>query len=131
MRVVAVTVFAILLGARVDARRPVRPVGEQTKIDFLLGEVRNSPALFIRNGREYPAGRAASHLLRKLGFAGKRVQTARQFVVGIASRSEETGKPYEIRWPDGRRQPLAGWLLERLDYYEKEHLPTPESATPR
>jgi hypothetical protein len=113
--------FALMMASPATAKRPVRPAEEQTKIDFLVGEVRNSEAIFIRNGREYPASRAASHLSTKLRFAGRRVQNAREFVIGIASRSEETGKPYEIRWPDGRRQPLAEWLLARLELYEKEH----------
>lgn len=123
--------IAILCALPLAAKRPIRPVAEQTKIDFLVGEVRNSPAIFIRNGKEHPASRAAAHLLSKLGFAGRRVQNARQFIVGIASHSEASGKPYEIRWPDGRRQPLAEWLLERLDVYEKERLPAAGSPTPR
>lgn len=109
-------------------KRPIRPVAEQTKIDFLLGEVKNSPAIFVRNGSDYPANRAASHLLSKLNFAGKRVQNARQFITGIASHSEASGNPYEIRWPDGRRQPLAEWLLERLAYYERAHLPATKTT---
>lgn len=100
----------------------VRPVEEQTKIDYLVGEVQRSSATFLRNGREHTAGRAAAHLARKLRFAGRRVQTARQFITGIASRSEESGKPYEIRWPDGRRQRLNEWLTARLTAYEKELL---------
>lgn len=122
-RAAAVLVLASALAAPGFAARLVRPVGEQTKIDYLVGEVRNSPAIFLRNGREYPADRAASHLARKLKFAGKSVQTARDFVLGIASRSEETGKPYELRWPGGKRQPLSEWLFERLEFYEKERLP--------
>lgn len=98
----------------------VRPVEEQTRIDYLVGEVKRSSATFLRNGREHTASRAAAHLARKLRFAGRRVQTARQFITGIASRSEESGKPYEIRWPDGRRQRLGEWLTARLAAYEKE-----------
>lgn len=122
-RAAAILALAGVLASPIFAARLVRPVGEQTKIDYLVGEVRKSPAIFLRNGREYPAGRAASHLATKLKFAVKRVQTARDFVLGIASRSEETGKPYEIRWPNGKRQPLSEWLFEQLEYYEKEHLP--------
>lgn len=114
------------------AAKPIRPVAEQTKIDFLIGEVKGSPAIFIRNGKEYHADRAAFHLARKVKFAGRRVQTVRQFIIGIASHSQESGKSYEIRWPDGRRQPISEWLLERLEFYEKEHLPktTPASSSP-
>ncbi|HEX9148684.1 MAG TPA: DUF5329 family protein [Thermoanaerobaculia bacterium] len=129
-RPVCSIVIALLLipAALFAARRPIRPVAEQTKIDFLLGEVRSSPAIFVRNGSEYPGRSAASHLLSKLNFAGKRVQNARQFITGIASHSEASGKPYEIRWPDGRREALAEWLLERLAIYEREHLPAPETT---
>ena len=96
-----------------------RPAAEQAKINWLLEEVRNSKATFIRNGSEYEAAKAVSHLKTKLLFAGRRVQTARQFIVGVASHSEESGKPYEIREPDGKQGPMETWLLERLAIYEK------------
>ena len=96
-----------------------RPTGEQAKIDWLLKEIGDSKAVFIRNGKEYEADKAVSHLKTKLLFAGGRVQTARQFIVGVASHSEASGKPYEIRLPDGNQQKLETWLLERLAVYEK------------
>ena len=98
---------------------PVRPAAEQAKIDFLLAEVRGAKATFLRNGREHTPARASAHLARKLKFAGRRVQTVRDFVVGIATRSSDSGKIYELRWPDGRKQPLGDWLLKRLAVYEK------------
>jgi hypothetical protein len=96
-----------------------RPAAEQARIDWLLMEIRNSKATFIRNGNEYDASKAVSHLKTKLLFAGRRVQTVRQFIVGVASHSEETGKPYEIRERDGKQGPMGTWLLERLAVYEK------------
>ena len=96
-----------------------RPAAEQARIDWLLVEIANSKATFIRNGKEYDAAKAVSHLKTKLLFAGGRVQTARQFIVGVASRSSESGKPYEIRLPDGKQEPMETWLLERLAVYEK------------
>lgn len=96
-----------------------RPAAEQVRIDWLLAEIGNSNATFIRNGKEYDASKAVSHLKTKLLFAGRRVQTVRQFIVGVASRSSESGKPYEIRLPDGRQSPMEVWLLERLAVYEK------------
>jgi uncharacterized protein DUF5329 len=113
------------LAARAGAANPVRPLEEQKKIDYLIGEVKRSTATFLRNGAEHTATRAASHLARKLRFAGERVQTARDFIVGIASKSETSGKIYEIRWPGGRRQPLAEWLRSRLAAYEKSRTPAP------
>jgi len=110
--------FGLLLVA-FDAVGAGRPETEQAKIDWLLSEVGNSNAVFIRNGKEYEASRAVAHLKTKLLFAGRRVQTAKQFIVALASHSESTGKPYEIRASDGRQVPLQAWLLERLAVYEK------------
>ena len=109
----------VLLLVAVDARGASRPAPEQAKIDFLLAEVKNSKATFIRNGKEYDAEKAVSHLKTKLFFAGSRVQTARDFIKGVASHSEETGKPYEVRLTDGVQRPFGDWLLERLTVYEK------------
>ena len=107
-----------------------RPAAEQAKINWLLVEIRNSKATFIRNGNEYDASKAVSHLKTKLLFAGRRVQTVRQFIVGVASHSEETGKPYEIREPDGKQGPMMTWLLERLAVYEKGAALQRSSAPP-
>ena len=96
-----------------------RPPEEQQKIDWLLAEIKNSHAVFIRNGKEYYGEKAAAHVKSKLWWAGKRVQTVREFIVEVASHSEETGKPYEICFKDGTQAPLEKWLLERLAVYEK------------
>jgi len=95
-----------------------RPVEEQAKIDRLLEEIRTSGAMFLRNGRSYGGEEAAAHLKRKLFFAGSRVQTARDFVLGVATRSEESGRPYEIRFGGAPARPLRDWLLERLSAIE-------------
>jgi hypothetical protein len=118
MRRIQVFILVFFVVA-VEAAAASRPAGEQAKIDWLLKEIGDSKAVFIRNGKEYEADRAVSHLKTKLFFAGSRVQTARQFIVGVASHSEESGKPYEIRPPDGNQQRLETWLLERLAVYEK------------
>lgn len=117
----------VLLGISANgwAANPVRPIAEQNRIDYLIAEVKRSTATFLRNGAEHKPDRAASHLARKLRFAGKRVQTVQDFIVGIASKSETSGEIYEIRWPDGRRQPLAEWLRARLAAYEKARNPAP------
>jgi hypothetical protein len=115
-RATAAVILLFLASALLAARRPGE---EQEKIDWLLTEMKNADAIFIRNGKEYNGEKAASHVKSKLWFAGKRVQTVREFIVGVASYSEETGKPYEICFKDGTQGPLEKWLLERLAVYEK------------
>lgn len=96
-----------------------RPGAEQEKIDWLLSEIERSDATFLRNGAEFDGSKAASHLKTKLFFAGKRVQTARDFILGVCSHSEASGKPYEMRFKDDTQRPLEKWLSERLDAFEK------------
>jgi uncharacterized protein DUF5329 len=110
--------FAITFSA-VAAAAEKRPPEEQAKIDWLLSEIRNADAVFIRNGVEYNGEKAASHIKSKLFWAGKRVQTVEDFIVGVASKSETSGKPYEIRLKDGTQEPIQKWLRERLAIYEK------------
>ncbi len=115
-RATAAVILLLLVSAVLAATRPEE---EQEKIDWLLAEMKNADAIFIRNGKEYNGEKAASHVKSKLWFAGKRVQTVREFIVGVASFSEETGKPYEICFKNGTQGPLENWLLERLAVYEK------------
>jgi Family of unknown function (DUF5329) len=125
----AFAVLGFFLAAASLFAAAVRPAAEQEKIDFLLAEVKNSRDVFIRNGREYAGAKASAHLAMKLRFAGKRVQTATDFVLGVASKSEESGKLYEVRTREGHREPLRDWLLARLQLHEKA-LPNPTPTRP-
>src|SRR5262249_16958372 len=113
----------LLLACAVAAA--TRPAAEQEKIDALLTRMRDSDAVFIRNGKEHTGSAAAAHLKSKLWWAGSRVQTARDFIEGVATRSEESGQPYEIAPKAGPREPLRNWLLRALDALEKPPPPTP------
>jgi hypothetical protein len=113
-------VLLTLALSAVSAAAATRPAGEQEKIDWLLDQIRTSDATFIRNGTEYTGEKAASYIKQKLRFGGKSVQTARDFIMRVASKSEHSGKPYEIR-PKGAMAstPLGDWLVAKLEEYEK------------
>ncbi|MGH9318203.1 MAG: DUF5329 family protein [Thermoanaerobaculia bacterium] len=111
--------FAALFALAAGLAAETRPAAEQAKIDWLLAEIQRSNAIFIRNGKEYKASTAVSHLRRKLAASGRRVQTARDFILAVASRSERSGRPYEIRLSDGEREKLQTWLLARLSDHER------------
>lgn len=113
----AFSVFALATAFALHAD-PVRPQAEQRKINFLIEAVGSSDAIFVRNGAEYPAARAADHMRMKLNRAGSRVQTARDFIEGVASRSYLTGNPYYIQFADGRRVQSRQWLLAKLKALE-------------
>ena len=88
----------------------------QTKaeIDELFSFVRTSDVRFIRNGKEYSGAEGADHLRDKLTKAGDRVRTTDDFITGIASKSYLSGKPYMVKFADGRTQPTGDWLRAHL-----------------
>ncbi len=101
------------------APRPVPPLSEQVKIQSLIASVEQLPgAVFIRNGTEYDGHKAADHLRLKLKYAGKRVQTADQFITNLATGSSMSGKPYQIRFADGHTVESAVYFREQLKRIE-------------
>jgi hypothetical protein len=92
---------------------------EEQKIDALIASVEHLPgAVFIRNGTEYDGAKAADHLRTKRNYAGKRITTAEQFIDKLATASSMTGKPYTIRYADGRTVQSAAYFREQLKRLE-------------
>jgi hypothetical protein len=93
---------------------------ERKKIEFLISSVENlKGAKFIRNGEGYDAKEAAEHLRMKLNKAGDRVKTADDFIKLCASQSYLTGKPYMIKFSDGRAIESGKFLREKLKEYNE------------
>jgi hypothetical protein len=84
----------------------------KAEIDELISFVGESEVRFIRNGQEYSAREGAEHLRSKLAKAGDRVKTTDDFITGVASKSYLSGKPYLVKFPDGKTQPTGEWLRE-------------------
>ena len=90
-------------------------LSEAQKIQALIHSVETlKGAVFIRNGSEYDAAKAAEHLRRKLDYAGSKIRTADQFIDKLATGSSMTGRPYQIRFADGRTVESAVFFREQL-----------------
>ena len=63
---------------------------------------------------------AATHLRSKYAAAQVEIQTLEQFIQEIGSRSSTTGRPYEVKDPDGVIMPASTWLLLRATELEKK-----------
>jgi hypothetical protein len=111
MRPRLVFVLSLLLPAAIASGLDPQPKAE---IDELLSFVRTSDVQFLRNGQEYSSAEGADHLRDKLTKAGDRVKTAEDFITGIASKSYLSGKPYLVKFADGRTQPTGDWLRAHL-----------------
>ncbi len=89
--------------------------GETKKIEALIQNVRDlKDATFIRNGSAYNSKSAAIFLRRKWQANQSEVKTARDFIDKVASFSGTSGKPYLIRFKDGREVHSRDFLLARL-----------------
>jgi len=88
---------------------------EQARIERLLDAVAQlKDAQFVRNGQAPASADAARFLREKLKSRGADVATAEQFIERIASVSSTSGKPYLIRFADGRELTSAEFLRTRL-----------------
>jgi len=97
---------------------------ETQKIERLIKIVAElKDAKFIRNGKEHDAKAAAEHLRKKWDYTRKEVKTARDFIDKIATKSYTTGKPYLIRFADGREVESGDYLSERLKEIENPKKP--------
>jgi hypothetical protein len=114
--VLAVFTFLSLVVLAPNASAERSPVAQE-EINHLIAFVENSGLHFIRNGSEHDAKASADHLRDKLGQAGARVKSADDFIVGVASKSYLSGKPYLVRMRDGKEQPTGPWLSEELARY--------------
>ena len=110
-RVLAVALLSLAALARAGDPSPI----EHSRIEYLLAVVASlHDAQFIRNGKAYDNQAAANHLRTKLRAAGPRVKTAEDFIRYCASESSISGKPYEIRFADGRVSLSADFLRQKL-----------------
>jgi hypothetical protein len=88
---------------------------EDQKIEKLIqtvGDVKD--AVFIRNGTEHTPAQAAQHMRNKWERAKDQVKTAEEFIDKLASKSSTSGKPYLIRFKDGRELESGTFLREEL-----------------
>jgi hypothetical protein len=115
-RLFAVALLTLATAANAIGRSPA----EDARIEYLLAVVASlHDAQFIRNGTAYDSAAAVKHLRAKLAAAGSSVQTAEDFIRNCASRSAISGKPYEIRFADGRVVLSADFLRQRLIDFDR------------
>ncbi|SRR5581483_264382 len=117
MRKIDIFILSLVLTTTAVFARDAR---EQARIDFLmdsLGQLKG--ATFIRNGREYDAAAARSHLQDKLNYGGEKIQTAEQFIKYCATESSISHKPYQIRFADGHTVNTADYFSAKLREFDQ------------
>lgn len=106
--------FALLLAAPAVVADPL-PAAEREKIVALIASVEKLPdAVFVRNGKSYGAATAAKFLRGKWEDRASQIRSAEDFIEKVATRSSTTGKPYLVRYKDGREVATAAFLRAEL-----------------
>ncbi len=110
---------AALLTTLVAAGMSFAAAGEDTDqaIEYLLAYVARSGCAFIRDGQSYDAQQAVEHLRSKRNYFKAQIHTPEDFIRLAATKSEFSGKPYQVRTRDGRFFTSAEWLTEILAEY--------------
>ena len=111
--------LSVLMLASAGSSAAAPPPHEQARIDKLIRHVETQKGMtFIRNGTEYSCADAARFLRGKMESMGAEVTTAREFIDRIATKSSMSGKPYQVRFSDGRLVPAAQFLGDELKRLE-------------
>ncbi len=95
------------------------PAAEKQKIEALikhLGDLKD--AKFVRNGSTYAPATAVRFLRGKWDANKPLVKSARDFIDKVASLSGTSGKPYLIRFNDGKEVKSGEFLLAELKKIE-------------
>jgi hypothetical protein len=91
------------------------PADERQKIESLIKQVGElKDAKFIRNGATHDVSTAVRFLRGKWEANDADVKTAKDFIDKVASASGTSGKPYLIRFKDGRETKSRDFLLAEL-----------------
>ncbi|MGJ3703316.1 DUF5329 family protein [Variovorax sp. AFSI2.2] len=114
-RLFRTALFAILLAAVAALAQATPSASEQKLIDTLILRVSNMKTMtFMRNGDEHNAADAAKHMQAKFDHFKDEIVTAEDFIDRCASRSEITGKPYQVKMPNGAVRDAKEFLTAEL-----------------
>jgi hypothetical protein len=116
-RLVRALAFALALSPALSPARAATPVEE---IDHLLAFIAGSSCVFIRNGAEYRGPDAADHIRKKYDHFRDEIASAEDFIRLSATKSELSGRPYDVRCGSDAAIPAAEWLRMELAAFRKD-----------
>src|SRR3954462_2576006 len=113
--VVAVLALICVLALCPFLQAQPQSLTEKQKIEALIKHVEvMKDVKFIRHDRENDAKTAARFLRGKWEAKESEIKTAKEFIEKVASISSTTGKPYLIRFKDGKQMKGGDYLLGEL-----------------
>ena len=120
-KLVSIALFCLFLSGGIAFGQRVED-GENTRatISYLISFVEKSDCTYIRNGRQYTAQEAVSHIQKKYGYFKNKIKTPEDFIRLAASKSLMSGKPYMVKTNSGELLKSEAWLLDALEAYRQK-----------
>ncbi len=107
--------LALFRVVQAEGAKPAPAAAGRAEIERLIASVASlDGAVFVRNGVEHSAAQAAEHLRNKWARTSPPVSDPDRFIRDVASASSQSGRPYLIRFRDGREVESAQFLREEL-----------------
>jgi hypothetical protein len=114
-RFLRTALLALLLGCMAVLAQAAPSASEQKLIDTLIQRVSQMKTVtFMRNGKAHDADDAAKHMRAKFDHFKDEIATAEDFIDRCASRSEMTGKAYQVKMPNGSMKDASEFLNAEL-----------------
>ncbi|WP_431108209.1 DUF5329 family protein [Variovorax paradoxus] len=115
IRFLRAALLALLFGSMAALAQAAPSASEQKLIDTLIQRVSQMKTVtFMRNGKEHDADDAAKHMQAKFDHFKDEIATAEDFIDRCASRSEMTGKAYQVKMPNGSLKDANEFLKAEL-----------------
>ena len=112
--------LAFPMGMRADDA-----LSERQKIEALIERLEGlKDGVFVRNGQAYDAKAAGQFIRSRWKSREREIKTAADFIEKAASVSSTSGKPYLIRFKDGREVESGTFLRDELKKIEGEDSPS-------
>lgn len=116
----ALAAFILLFAVEQGSAQTTKKLTEPQKIEYLIAFIAKQDGAFIRNGSEYTPAQAAEHLRMKWKKGGSAIKTANDFIEKLATSSSMSGKPYQIKFKNGRTAQVGPLLRLELARIEKQ-----------
>ena len=110
--------FAAALGGPADSVSA--EVQVRREIEYLIGQVRRSPAMFFMEGTEIRGTVAANNMQSKEEYYRQDLKTVDDFVRLVCTSSAKTGECYHVRHLDGSIECLDLYLNHILDVHRQK-----------
>ncbi len=92
----------------------------QKDLNLLMNSLESCECKFVRNGAEHDPKEAREHMERKLKATDGKIQTIAQFIEYIGTKSSVSGKPYLVKFSDGKTLESSVWLNAKWEEISKK-----------